>query len=93
MTREEIKKIVYDCVRERFYNPKEDFDQLIMKSSYDGEDLLLYSEIGLDSLDMIEFLMRTEECFRQYKIIIPDEKIDSNITLRKIIDYIYGKLQ
>ena len=56
MIREDIKNKVYECARNRFYNPKT-FDDLISISSDDGEDLLLYSEIHFDSLDIIEFIL------------------------------------
>ena len=46
-----------------------------------------------DSLDMIEFIMETEQEIGNklhHKFIIPDEIIDNEITLGKIIDYIYN---
>lgn len=94
MNREEIKKIVYSCAEDRFYN-KEDFKTYITSKSNDGENELIYSEIGFDSLDMIEFLMNVEQKIRnkiKNQFIIEDSFIDSEITLGKVIDYIYDRL-
>lgn len=92
LTREKIKEIVYNCAKERFYDD-EYFNEQIMTKSYDGENELIYDEIMFDSLDMIEFIMETEQTIGNelhHKFIIPDEIIDNDITLGKIIDYIYN---
>ena len=94
MTREEIKKIVYNCAENRFYD-KEDFKTYITNKSYDGENELIYSEVGFDSLDMIEFIMDVEQKIRDYVghvFTIEDSFIDLNITLGKVIDYIYERV-
>lgn len=94
MTREEIKKIVYECAEKKFYN-KEDFNTYITNKSYDGENEFIYSEVGFDSLDMIEFIMDVEQKIRDYVghfFVIEDSFIDSQITLGKVIDYIYGRI-
>lgn len=85
MIREDVKNKVYECVRSRFYDPKT-FDNLASIYPDDGEDLLLYSEINFDSLDIIEFILSLEN---KFKIIIPDNLFNSEVTLRIIIDYIY----
>lgn len=94
MNREDIKKIVYECAEDRFYN-KEDFKTYITSKPNDGENEFIYSEVKFDSLDMIEFLMNVEQKIRhkiKNQFIIEDSFIDSEITLGKIIDYIYDKL-
>lgn len=94
MNREDIKKIVYECAEDRFYN-KEDFKTYITSKPNDGENEFIYSEVKFDSLDMIEFLMNVEQKIRneiKNPFIIEDSFIDSEITLGKIIDYIYDKL-
>jgi len=85
MIREHIKNKVYECVRKRFYDPKI-FNNLISIYPDNGEDLLIYSEIGFDSLDVVEFILSLEETF---KIVLPDYLFNSEVTLRIIIDYIY----
>lgn len=95
MNREDIKKIVYNCAKNRFYN-KEDFQTYITSKPNDGEDEFIYSEIGFDSLDMVEFLMDIEQKIREQiknHFIIEDSFIDSQITLRKLIDYIYERVR
>lgn len=95
MNREDIKKIVYNCAENRFYN-KEDFQTYITSKPNDGEDKFIYSEIGFDSLDMVEFLMDIEQKIREQiknHFIIEDSFIDSQITLRKLIDYIYERVR
>ena len=88
MTRNDIKDIVYDCARNRFGNPN-DFDNLILGKSFDGENQLLYPEICFDSLDMIEFIMELEENFA---INIDDKFVNNELTLGKVIDYIYDRV-
>ena len=53
----------------------------------DGEDLLLYDEVGFDSLGMMEFII-TVENHDELKINLPDDLFDKEVTLRRIIDYI-----
>jgi len=85
MIREHIKNKVYECIKNRYYDPKT-FNDLMSIHSNDGEDLLLYSEFNFDSLDIIEFILSLEETF---KIVLPDYLFNSEVTLRIIIDYIY----
>ena len=94
MNREDIKKIVYECAEDRFYN-KEDFKTYITSKSNDGENEFIYSEVGFDSLDMVEFLMEVEQKIGNHiktHFVIEDSFIDSQITLGKVIDYIYDRL-
>ena len=63
MNREDIKKIVYECAEDRFYN-KEDFKTYITSKPNDGENEFIYSEVKFDSLDMIEFLINVEQKIR-----------------------------
>ena len=90
MTRNEIKELVYECAKNKFYD-KERFNTYITSKPNDGEDELIYSEIGFDSLDMVEFLMDIERRIGNH-FIIEDSFIDSKITLGKVIDYIYDRL-
>jgi len=88
MNRNEIKKIVYQYARQQVC-----FDTywktMVLSKSNDGEDLFIYSEIGFDSLDTIEFIMNIET---EFKLTMPGELFDSEVTLRKIIDYINNEI-
>ena len=87
MSREEIKKLIYDKARDQF-DFDENFNNMIMTHSNDGEDQLIYQELKFDSLDMIEFILNIElEIGNDFHF--DDEFINKEITLGKIIDYIY----
>ena len=87
MSREEIKKLVYDKARDQF-DFDENFNNMIMTHSNNGEDQLIYQELMFDSLDMIEFILNIElEIGNDFHF--DDEFINKEITLGKIIDYIY----
>jgi acyl carrier protein len=94
ISRDNIKNIVYECIRNQFYND-EDFDNLILDKSFGGENQLIYQELKIDSLDMMEFILNVEREMSFYighTFQIDDSIIDSNITLGKIIDFIYNKI-
>lgn len=87
MSREEIKELIYDKARDQF-DFDENFNNMIMTHSNDGEDQLIYQELKFDSLDMIEFILNIElEIGNDFHF--DDEFINKEITLGKIIDYIY----
>ena len=87
MTRDEIKKIVYDSAANQFYD-EDEFNIMISKASNDGEDLQLYNEVGFDSLDMVEFMLNIESK-DNLSINLPDNLFTKSVTFRNIIDYIY----
>lgn len=89
MDRNEIKKIVYQCLYDRFYN--DDIIVNLQSKPNDGEDEFIYDELKFDSLDMIEFTMSVE-CEIGHGFTIDDSIIDDQITLRKVIDYIDNKI-
>ena len=89
MNRNDIKEKIYNCAKIQFISNIEYWKTEILGKSNDGEDLFLYSEIGFDSLDMVEFIMNVET---EFKLTLPDNLFDSEITLRKIIDYIYNEI-
>ena len=93
MERDIVKKIVYQCASEQFYD-KDDFYNKMSQSPKDGEDLLLYNEVGFDSLDMVEFILAIETYYKFDKnsIELPDELFNSEVTLGKVIDYIWKTL-
>lgn len=89
MNRDEIKKIVYQCLYDQFYN--DDIIVSLQSKPNDGEDEFIYTELKFDSLDMIEFTLAVEREIG-HGLIIDDSIIDNQITLRKVIDYIDNKI-
>lgn len=92
MNRDKIKRIVYNSA---IIAVGDYIKDICMKSPNDGEDLFLYTEIGFDALDMYEFLEDIESFFKvnkNIKLFIPEEVITTDVTFRKIIDYIENKL-
>lgn len=89
MNRNEIKKIVYQCLYDQYCN--DDIIINLQSKPNDGEDELIYQELKFDSLDMIEFTMAVEREIGN-NFSFDDELIDNEITLRKVIDYIDNKL-
>ena len=88
MDRNNIKDIVYKCLYDQYCN--EDIITKLKLKPNDGEDEFIYQELEFDSLDMIEFIMSLEREFGN-NFSFDDNLIDNQITLRKIIDYIYDK--
>ena len=86
MTRDKIKDIVYKCAANQFYDDNEFYTKM-SESPNGGEDLLLYDEVGFDSLGMLEFII-TVENHDELKINLHDDLFDKEVTLRRIIDYI-----
>ena len=89
MDRNEIKKIVYQCLYDQFCNDDIIID--LQSKPNDGEDEFIYQELKFDSLDMIEFTMAVEREIG-HGFVIDDSIIDDQITLRKVIDYIDNKI-
>ena len=97
-TRKEIKKIVYDSFFEVVST--EDLKDKIYSTSNDGENLLLYEELELDSLEVLEFMMYLEKNLNEKGmsyydpkyIKIPDEVFHNGTTFAEIIDYIQQEM-
>ena len=97
ISREDIKKIVIEAIENRY---DEDSKATILKSkSFDGEDLYIYKDLNLDSLDVIEFILEIEyninhTLYMFNKIFtIDDEIINEDLTIRNLIDHIYNKIK
>lgn len=97
ISREDIKKIVIEAIENRY---DEDIKATILKSkSFDGEDLYIYKDLNLDSLDVIEFILEIEYNINYIlnkfdkKLVIDDEYISQEITIRDLIDHIYNKIK
>ena len=89
MNRNEIKKVVYQCLYDQFCNDDIIID--LQSKPNDGEDEFIYTELQFDSLDMIEFISAVEHEIG-HDLIIDNSIIDNQITLRKVIDYIDNKI-
>ena len=89
MSREDIKKIVYEKLTELFYD-KNEFEVKMSQYPNDGEDRQLYGEIQLDSLDVLTFIINLE---KEFHIQIDNDLFKYDCTVRDIIDYIYDKLK
>ena len=88
MSREEIKKIVYEKLTELFYDENE-FEVKMSQYPDDGEDRFIYNEVELDELDVITFIMKLENIF---DMDIEDDLFRYDCTVRNIIDYIDNKI-
>ena len=96
ISREDIKKIVIEAIENRY---DEDTKATILKSkSFDGEDLYIYKDLNLDSLDVIEFILEIEYNVNHTlymfnkRFTIDDEIINEDLTIRNLIDHIYNKI-
>ena len=89
MNKNEIKNIVYKCLYDQYFD--EDVIIKLQSKHDDGLDELIYKELNFDSLDMIEFILNIEINIGN-DFHFDDDFVDKEITLRKIIDYIYNKI-
>jgi len=51
-------------------------------------DALLMTDLGLDSLDVVEFVARVEEA---YRVSVPDEDWQELSTIARIADYVRAR--
>lgn len=79
MNREEIKEQVFLEIEEIVWD---DVDR--------NEDLELRKDVGFDSLDCVEFLLKIE---RQFKISVSDEEAEPVKTVKEVIDIIEQKVK
>ena len=79
MNREEIKEQVFLEIEEIVWD---DVDR--------NEYLELRKDIGFDSLDCVEFLLKIE---RQFKISVSDEEAEPVKTVKEVIDIIEQKVK
>ena len=79
MNREEIKEQVFLEIEEIVWD---DVDR--------NEELELRKDIGFDSLDCVEFLLKIE---RQFKISVSDEEAEPVKTVKEVIDIIEQKVK
>ena len=76
-------------VEERVFNVLKAFDKIPATSPNFGANSSFTSDLGLDSLDVVEVIMAVEE---EFGMEIPDEAADEFKTPQEVIDYIHTKL-
>lgn len=79
MNREEIKEQVFLEIEEIVWD---DVDR--------NEELELRKDLGFDSLDCVELLLKIE---RQFKISVSDEEAEPVKTVKEVIDIIEQKVK
>lgn len=52
-------------------------------------DVSFIDDLGADSLDIVEMIMETEQCFG---ISIPDDQVDSLMTFSKLVEYVKSRI-
>ena len=52
-------------------------------------DVNFIEDLGADSLDIVEMIMETEQCFG---ISIPDDQVDSLMTFGKLVEYVKNRI-
>lgn len=80
MTREQLKKIIVAILRDHEWVKKR---QLVK----DADDY--YLDLGMDSIDEVEFFMDLE---KEFSISIPEEDVEKLNTVGKTLDYLLPKL-
>jgi len=88
MTKEEINKIVYQYLS-NLYIDQYEFETEILQYPDNSIDRKLYTEIKLDSLDILIFVTNLE---KEFGIYIENDLFKNDCTIRNIIDYIYNKI-
>lgn len=78
-----------DQVQERVFNVLKAFDKVASTNPSFNPTSSFTSDLGLDSLDVVEVIMAVEE---EFGIEIPDEAADSFKTPQEVIEYVHSKL-
>lgn len=85
---EEKPKPTKKQVDERVFKAIKTFDRLPKDKELTMETHFA-NDLGLDSLDHVEILMAIEQ---EFEIEIPDDDYDKLLTVRSIVEYVYGKI-
>ena len=75
---------VFEALREELQSLKKEAD-----FSHITEESHFKDDMGLDSLDIVEFVARAEI---RYRVHVPDEDFAGLDTLGKVIDYVLSRL-
>lgn len=84
-----LDSLTKDQVQERVFNVLNAFDKVATTNPTFNPTSSFTSDLGLDSLDVVEVVMAVEE---EFGIEIPDEAADSFKTPQEVIEYVHSKL-
>ena len=83
MTRDEIHKKICQIVFEQL---KSSGNEIVCCLDDIKEESEFMSDLGADSLDLVEIVASVEE---EFDLLIPDDLLEQMNTVRQAIDYIY----
>ena len=83
MKKDELKKVVIDCINETL---TDEFNQPMQDEEIKDTDSLR-NDLAFDSLDIVDFTIKVE---KRLNISIPDEKMQDidNGTVASVVDYL-----
>ena len=83
MKKEELRKVVIDCINETL---TDEFNQPMQDEEIKDTDSLR-NDLAFDSLDIVDFTIKVE---KRLNISIPDEKMQDidNGTVASVVDYL-----
>lgn len=84
-----VDSLTIDQVQDRILNVLKSFDKVATSAPTFNSSSSFTSDLGLDSLDVVEVIMAVEE---EFGIEIPDEAADSFKTPQEVIEYVHSKI-
>lgn len=84
-----IDHLTKDQVQERVFNVLKAFDKVVTTNPTFNSTSTFTSDLGLDSLDVVEVVMAVEE---EFGIEIPDEAADNFKTPQEVIEFVHDKM-
>lgn len=84
-----IDHLSKDQVQDRVFNVLKAFDKVVSTNPAFKATSAFTSDLGLDSLDVVEVVMAVEE---EFGIEIPDEAADNFKTPQEVIEYVHAKM-
>lgn len=84
-----VDPLTKDQVQERIFNVLKAFDKVATSNPTFKPTSSFTSDLGLDSLDVVEVIMAVEE---EFGIEIPDEAADSFKTPQEVIEFVHSKI-
>ena len=84
-----IDHLSKDQVQDRVFNVLKAFDKVVTTNPAFKATSTFTSDLGLDSLDVVEVVMAVEE---EFGIEIPDEAADNFKTPQEVIEYVHSKM-
>lgn len=84
-----IDHLTKEQVEERVFNVLKAFDKVVSTNPAFKSSSTFTSDLGLDSLDVVEVVMAVEE---EFGIEIPDEAADNFKTPQEVIEFVHDKM-